>query len=356
MYIFWILVLTLFEADIFSQQTSSFVAWNRVSAKTFALKDQIYTDNSRHSCIRPVTINHTRPPLQRYEFSHPQMGTVFHLVFYAEQDSVAAAAVAARIFGRVDTLNAIFSDYLPESELNRLSDRAGNPEPTPVSVELEDILRRACRYSKATDGAFDVTVGALTRLWRRAFHLQELPDPARITAARETVDWRDIRFPGPGYVRLTRRGTRLDLGGIAAGYAADECLRLLRAAGIHRALVDAGGDIALGDAPPGAAGWRIEKPTLDPNVPETLFLTNCGITTSGATYKYLEVNGVRYSHIVDPKTGMGLTHRVLVTVQAPDATTADAWATAISVGGATGWRKWKKRCRKVKAWLTETGL
>jgi len=294
--------------------------------------------------------------LYRYTFTHPQMGTIFRLVFYTDQDSVAAAAVAARVFGRVDTLNAIFSDYLPESELNRLSDRAGNPEPVPVSAELEDILRHARRYSKATDGAFDATVGALTRLWRRAFHFQEMPDSARIAAARSTVDWRNIRFRGPGCAQLARRGTRLDLGGIAAGYAADECLRLLRTAGIHRALVDAGGDIALGDAPPGAAGWRIEKPTLDPNVPETLFLSNCGITTSGATYKYLEINGVRHSHIIDPKTGLGLTHRVLVTVQAPNATQADAWATAISVGGMAGWEKWKKWGRGLKVWLVETGI
>lgn len=343
--IFYFLVLTLFKAGDYSQQAGFFQAQNLARANISSSNPG--NTNIQGAC--PVA-------LQRYEFSHPQMGTIFRLVFYTDQDSVAAAAVAARVFGRVDTLNAIFSDYLPESELNLLSDRAGNPEPVPVSAELEDILRRACGYSKATDGAFDVTVGALTRLWRRAFHFQEMPDSARIAAARSTVDWRNIRFRGPGRIQLARRGPRLDLGGIAAGYAADECLRLLRAAGIHHALVDAGGDIALGDAPPDAAGWRIEKPALDPNMPETLFLSNCGITTSGATYKYLEINGVRHSHIIDPKTGLGLTHRVLVTVQAPNATQADAWATAISVGGMAGWEKWKKRGQGLKVWLVETEI
>lgn len=298
----------------------------------------------------------SQPPLHRYEFAHPQMGTVFRLVFFTDQDSVTATATAARIFRRVDTLNLIFSDYLPESELNRLSDRAGQPEPVPVSTELADMLRRARHFSKATDGAFDITVGAVTRLWRRARTLQEMPDPVRLQAALKTVGWRSVRFKGRRLVQLTRPGTRLDLGGIAQGYAADECLRLLRAAGIHRALADAGGDIALGDAPPGAAGWRIEKPGTDPDKPEVLYLANCGITTSGATYRFLEFNGARYSHIVDPKTGLGLTHHVLVTVQAPDATTADAWATAISVGGAAGWARWEKRRRELKVWITQSGL
>ena len=284
------------------------------------------------------------------------MGTVFRLVFYTEQDSANAATMAARIFRRVDTLNQIFSDYLPESELNRLSDQAGKPAPVRVSTELADILRRARQFSKASDGAFDVTVGALTRLWRRARNLREMPDTVRLQAALQTVGWQSVCFAGKRRVRLTRPGTRLDLGGIAQGYAADECLRLLRAAGIRQALVDAGGDIALGDAPPEAAGWRIEIPGARAESPEILHLANCGITTSGATFRYLELDGIRYSHIVDPKTGLGLTHRVLVTVQAPDATTADAWATAISVGGIKGWKKWKKRCPGLKIWLLETGI
>lgn len=299
------------------------------------------------------------PPLHRFEFSHPQMGTVFRLVFYADLDTAAAGAVAKRIFQRVDTLNAIFSDYQPESELNRLSDRAGQPDAQAVSAELDDILRRARFFSRASDGAFDVTVGALTRLWRRAFHRQELPDATRLEAARRTVGWQTIRFRSGRRVQLTRAGTRLDLGGIAQGYAADECLRLLRAAGIRRALADAGGDIALGDAPPGTGGWQIETPALDTlgrlNA-ETKLLANCGITTSGATYKYLDVQGKRYSHIVDPATGYGLTHRNLVCVQAPDATTADAWATAISVAGAEKWARWKKRHPRVQVWVVETPL
>jgi len=270
---------------------------------------------------------------QRYEFSHPQMGTVFRLVFYTEKDSATAQSIAAHIFARVDTLNAIFSDYLPESELNRLSDKAGSGEKVPVSKELWSILSQAKRYAKASDGAFDPTVGALTRLWRRARNLKEPPDSVRIAAALKTVDYRAMRLYKNRRVQLKIKGTRLDLGGIAQGYAADECLAMLKAAGIANALADAGGDIALGDAPPGAKGWAIERPLID-STTETLFLANCGITTSGATYRYFEAaNGVRYSHIVDPRTGWGIAQQRLVTVLARDAVTADAWATAVSVSG-----------------------
>lgn len=291
--------------------------------------------------------------LHRFEFTHAQMGTEFRLVFYAP-DSASATAAARAAFDRVDTLNAIMSDYWPESELMRLCDRAGSGEKVSVSADLWNILNRSAEFSRQSDGAFDVTVGPLTRLWRRARNLQELPDSARVEAARELVDWRNVRFyPKNRRVALLKTGMKLDLGGIAQGYAADECLRILRRRGITRALADAGGDIALGDPPPNAPGWRIEQLDSDMGY---CYYSNCGITTSGAAYRYLEAGGRRYSHIVDPRTGWGLTHRVLVTVQAPDATTADAWATAISVLGAPGWEKIRQRHPSLRVWLTETDL
>lgn len=288
------------------------------------------------------------PAQQRYEFSHPKMGTVFRLVFYTEKDAATAQSIAKQVFDRVDTLNAIFSDYLPESELNRLSDKAGSGEKIQVSEALWKILRLSKSYAKASDGAFDPTIGALTRLWRRARNLKELPDSARIAAALKTVNYRAIRLYKNYQVRLKRKGTRLDLGGIAQGYAADECLALLQEAGISIALADAGGDIALGDAPPGSKGWHIERITSD-STKETLVLANRGITTSGATYRYFETaNGVRYSHIVDPRTGWGITQHRLVTVLAPNALTADAWATALSVAGKSS----RKKIRfKIKIWI-----
>lgn len=282
----------------------------------------------------------------RYTFSHPQMGTVIRLVFYSKADSAEARALAMHIFDKVDSLNAAFSDYLPESELSRLCDRAGDGEKVKVSKDLWDILALSAAFSKKTDGAFDITIGAVTRLWRKARTMKELPDSARLAAALKTVNFRRVHLYSGQRARIRIPGVRLDLGGIAQGYTADLCLKKLRESGIESALVDVGGDIALGAAPPGTAGWLIESPFADETGQihtDTLRLSNCGITTSGATYRYLEIGGVRYSHIVDPRSGMGLTHRNWVTVKAPSATEADAWATALSVLGQQGWEKHRRK-------------
>lgn len=291
---------------------------------------------------------------QRFEYAWPQMGATFKLVFYAP-DSLLARQAAQAVVDRVDTLNAIMSDYRPDSELMRLCEQAGTGQKVAVSADLWRILHLSAGYARRSRGAFDPTIGPLTRLWRRARHLQELPDSGRIEEARALVNWENvILYRNPRRVELKNKGMKLDLGGIGQGFAADECLRVLRGFGITKALADAGGDIALGDPPPGARGWSVAIPGQFAQAP--LLLSNCGITTSGATARYLEANGRRYSHIVDPRSGWGVSHRVLVTVEAPSATEADAWATAISVMGKRNWEAMKNRYPRVKVWVGELPL
>lgn len=317
-------------------------------------------------CLTGTSILHAvelQDSLVRYEFSHPQMGTVFRLVMYAPSDSLAEQA-ATRAFMAVDSMNAIMSDYLPESELSRLCLTAGTGSSVQVSDDLWKILNLSVAFSRKSDGAFDVTVGPLTRLWRRARNLKALPDSSKVQEAKQLIGYQKIVFKSGSRIELQQAGMRLDLGGIAQGYAADRCLEILQQMGIRRALADAGGDIALGDPPPGTSGWDIEIPkepvgkqaSNSGNLPRILRLSCCGITTSGATYRFVEIEGRRYSHIVDPRTGWGLTHHTLVTVQAPNATTADAWATAISVLGKSGWKKMKKKNRSLQVWLTESAF
>jgi thiamine biosynthesis lipoprotein len=310
----------------------------------------------RAKCRTPLSVEEGLGA-NRYEFQHPQMGTIFRLVFYCEKDSAQAASVARAVFDRVDTLNAIFSDWLPESELNRLCATAGSGQKVKVSDELFDILLVAKKIAKESGGAFDATVGPLTRLWRRARSLKELPTEARIVEARARVGWRAVEiFRKEKKIRLQHTKMQLDLGGIAQGWAADECLKILEKQGVVSALADAGGDIALGAPPPGELGWRIAIPAADGSE-KTLRLAHCGITSSGAQYRYLEAaGGARYSHIVDPRTGWGLTHRNLTTVQAPSATQADAWATAISVLGESGWARLQKRHSDLTVWLAQLPL
>ncbi|MBI3462398.1 MAG: FAD:protein FMN transferase [Planctomycetes bacterium] len=274
--------------------------------------------------------------LQRHEASQLHMGVTFKLVFYAPDEQTANAAADAA-FARIAELNQVMSDYDPASELSRLCDTAGSGQTVPISADLMGVLAISQDLARRTDGAFDVTVGPLVRLWRRARRMKEMPSDKRLAEARAATGFRHLELdPARGTAKLLRPGMQLDLGGIGQGYAADEALKVLRERGIARALVDASGDIAVGDPPPGKSGWRIgvaplDKSDLSPS--RYLLLSNIGVSTSGDAFQYVELGGKRYSHIVDPRTGLGLTDRSSVTVIAPDATAADSLATAVSVLG-----------------------
>jgi thiamine biosynthesis lipoprotein len=258
----------------------------------------------------------------------------FKLVFYSP-DQPAAKRAADAAFARIHELNSILSDYDPASELSRLSRSAGGGQPVSVSPELMTVLSAAQALAARTDGAFDVTAGPVIQLWRRARRQREHPSQERLTEARRLVGYQllDLDLAGQR-VRLAREGMRLDLGGIAAGYAADEALRILRAQGIHRAMIDASGDVVVGDPPPSKCGWRIGLvPPAASEPPIYVSISNCAIATSGDTEQFVELDGKRYSHIVDPRTGLGLTNRLSVTVVAPNGMQADSLATAVSVLG-----------------------
>ena len=273
--------------------------------------------------------------LQRFEFSSTHMGTLFSITVYAPEKAAAQSAAEAA-FRRVAALDDIMSDYQADSELMRLCE-APPGQPVPVSVELFDVLQKAQRFSDLTDGAFDVTVGPLVRLWRSARKKKVLPALSEVQAATASVGHKKLRLDRKARtVTLLAANMRLDLGGIAKGYAADQALAVLKGRGLDRTLVAASGDIAIGNPPPGQRGWKIGIATIDAlrnETARTVFLRNAGISTSGDTEQYTEIGGARYSHIVDPVTGLGLTNRLQVTIIAADATTTDALATGVSVLG-----------------------
>jgi len=272
----------------------------------------------------------------RYEETRGLMGTAFRIVLYAP-DSLQARRAAGVAFARIDTLDAHLSDYRSSSELSRLSATAGSGRDVPVGDDLWTVLEAGQAMARRTDGAFDVTVGPLTRLWRWAMRRAQRPPPDRLSEARRAVGYAYLYLDEQARTaRPAPPGMRLDLGGIAKGYAADAAMAVLRAAGIPQALVDAGGDVVLGDPPPGAEGWRVSVFVVDTAgqvVQEEVLLARTAVATSGDTYRSVEVDGVRYSHIVDPRTGLGLTDRTLVTVRAPTGMLADALASAVSVLG-----------------------
>ncbi|MDE0820805.1 MAG: FAD:protein FMN transferase [Opitutales bacterium] len=269
--------------------------------------------------------------LQRFEQTSPQMGALFRIVLY-EENEISAQKAFQEAFKRVETLNSILSDYQQDSELSRLSKTAGSGMKVKVSRELWTVLRAAHEISEASDGAFDVTVGPFARLWKLARHKRQIPSPDRIARFRPAVDYQKIEFhQDEQAIRLLAPDMFIDLGGIAKGYAADEVLRTLESDGIKSALVDAGGDIVLGDAPPGTEGWRIAiGGRRHPELP-TLKLSNCAVATSGDVEQFLEISGQNYSHIVDPRTGMGLTNRRQATIIATTGMKADALASAACI-------------------------
>ncbi len=265
-------------------------------------------------------------PMQQYEFTQQHMGTSFRLVFYAK-DSTIAHYAADKAFTRITYLNQLLSDYLEDSEISRLSATAGNGHIVSISDELWQVLHFSQMVSEASGGAFDVSIGALSKLWRKAFRQDIFPDEMAIEQAKATVSYHDIvLYPTTQSVELARKGMRLDVGGIAKGYAVDEAMKVLVQQGITHALVDGGGDLNLKNDPTIAQTWKIAIQNG-----KVYDLANCAIATSGNQYKFLENNGKRYSHLIDPRTGMGVTHQHQVTIIADNCMKADALASACSI-------------------------
>jgi FAD:protein FMN transferase len=282
----------------------------------------------------------------RYEFDEPHMGTRVRLIFYASSPEQAEQGRRAA-FAVMKEVDDLMSDYKPESELSRLSRNSGKG-PQEVSVPLFEVLQASLRTAELSEGAFDITAGPLVKLWRRSRKEQKLPTPNEIAFAKSLVDYRQLILdPRKRTAELRKEGMTLDLGGIAKGYACDLGIRALKVHGITRALVDTGGGMALGDPPPEKPGWRIG---MIGDSSRILVLSNCGVSTSGDIEQFVEIDGKRYSHIIDPATGLGLTNRAMATVIAPDGLTSDALDTPICIMGAERGLKMAAGQKGVEAW------
>jgi thiamine biosynthesis lipoprotein len=244
------------------------------------------------------------------------MGVPVRLVVYASDETAAVNACRAA-YGRIRQIDDAASDYKKTSELNRVVAEAAT-RPVKVSDDLWTLLVESRRLSELSDGAFDITVGPVVQLWRTARQTKKLPDAAEIEEAKKRVGWRHVDLnEADRTVRLGIPGMKLDMGGIAKGYAGDQAIAVLREQGIGSALYEGGGDIVVSGAPPGAAGWRIALRYSGEEMPKELTLADAAVSTSGDTEQYVEIGGKRYSHVVDPKTGIGLTSRSMGTVSGP---------------------------------------
>ncbi len=286
------------------------------------------------ACCQVFAGNPTPDSLKRFEYQRIRMGVPWQLIFYAKSKAIANEA-AETTFARVKKLDQIMSNFDPDSELNQLGKQSRPGKPIQVSEDLFRVLQFSiCLYNRS-NGDFDITVGGITDLWRRAWRKQKMPAAQDIRAKLQKVGSNKICLNRANRtVELLEPGMQLDLGAIAKGYAADEALNVLKKQGITRVLVDASGDIVTGDPPPGKKFWIVGiAPLKNPKAEPTEFLNiaNASVATSGDANRFVEIDGVRYSHIVNPHTGIGLTTSSSVTVIAKQGITADALASALSL-------------------------
>ena len=262
-----------------------------------------------------------------------KMGSPFNLVLYAKTKQIADSA-AYQSFKLIDSINLICSDYDSSAELFKLR-YALVGKPTKVSSILMELLCMSRQAYKNSYGSFDITVGPLSRLWRNARKSQQFPNATAINKVLKSVGFNKVLLDSSAQtITFLQPNMQLDMGGIAKGYAADKVLALLQSFGITNALVDAGGDMVAFGMPSDKKGWRVGV-----NIPgqqealwkRKLILSNKAVATSGDAFQFMLHNGKKYAHIIDARTGYGVTFQRNVTVVAPSATTADWLATACSI-------------------------
>jgi len=278
----------------------------------------------------PITVS---AQLKRFQFTENKMGSPFNLVFY-HTDSGEAISIAKECFALVDSLNNIFSDYTSTSEVGMLGSMTVVKDQK-VSDELFAMIVRSKEAWKRSGKTFDITIGALTQLWRKAKAEKRFPSEAEVKTAKQSCGFKNLIInQTKRTISFKNQGMRLDFGGIVPGYAAQRVIDFLKSKNINIALADASGDIVMSNAPPDKNGWIIGI-----NLPERenelwdkkLELKNCAVSTSGDVYRYTIHNGKKYSHIIDPGTGYGVTSQRNVTVITKYAADADWLATACSI-------------------------
>lgn len=265
--------------------------------------------------------------------NQPLLGTFVTITAYGKDKELTQAAVGAA-FDEFRHVDALMSIHRADSEISRVN-RSAAAGPVKVSEELFLVLAKAQEISRQTDGAFDISVGPLTQLWGFIWKEYRLPTAEELEGVLPRVGWRHVELNrDKRTVRFLRDGMSLDLGGIAKGYAVDRAMDRLRELGVRDAMVKAGGDLRVAGLPPGENGWEVqlEDPAKEGNR-TTIRLRTGALSTSGNYENFFIANGRRYSHIVDPRTGVPVEDMAACTLRAETCMESDAWATACFVMG-----------------------
>ena len=270
-----------------------------------------------------------QPKLIRLERSAPAMGTTYTVDVYGSNPGILEAAAEAAL-GEAQRLDRILSDYLPDSELSEVN-RHAFEHPVRVSREFFDLLAVCNEYSRHSEGSFDITVGALMRVWGFYKGSGRLPHRAEVAAALQHVGYRHVVLDrNAETVRFDVAGLALDAGGVGKGYAVDKMVGVLKASGITSALVSGGGSsiYGLGAPPDDPRGWevKIRDPRDASRWVAQIYLRNQSLSTSGSYEKFFWAEGKLYSHIMDPRTGYPAEGTLAVSVIAPRTLDSEVWA------------------------------
>lgn len=282
--------------------------------------------------------------LERFESAADAMGSEFRIACYAPTTALAANAALAA-FDEVRRIDAFLSNYKPDSELSRLN-RDAYERTVPISSEMADLLAACLRYHRLSEGAFDITVGALVETWGFFRGNGETPSWWSLWLARRKVGSRYVDLDREKRtVKFLRAGLSLDPGAIGKGYAVDRAVAVLREYGIERALVSAGTSsiYALGAPPDEKRGWNvsIRDPSGESGSVSAIALKDQSLSSSGSDEKFFEAAGKRYAHIFDPRTGRPAEGMLAVSVITPQTIDSEAWTTTVFVNGV----EWAKKNR-----------
>lgn len=262
------------------------------------------------------------------------MGSEFQYKLYCNNKPICEKAVRESQ-ERLKQIDSVFSNYREDSILTEVNNNA-SVSPVKVPAEFIDLAKKSIEFSKLTDGAFDITVGNLYELWKSSSKENLLPGKSQIESALKCTGYKKIEIDSVNNtVAFNSNCLELDFGAIGKGYAVDEVVKIVRSHGIKKGLINFGGNIYALDKQKGEKGWEvgINDPFNLSSVIDFIKLDKLGVATSGDYQKYFLVDGKRYSHIIDPHTGLPVENLSSVTVLADSATKADALSTAFSVMG-----------------------
>ena len=273
---------------------------------------------------------------------HEVMGTFAHIAAVTMNQETAKKCIETAL-EQIQLVDKLMSDYKSDSEISRVNQDAFR-HPVRVGSMTFEVLQRAVKFSRLSDGAFDVTIGPLVDLWHRAGESNSLPTQAQRQQAKSKVGYEKLLLdPNRMTVKFAVDGMRLDLGAIAKGYSVDLAIEAMQQLGALGGMVDVGGDIrCFGAPPPGKKTWLIgiQDPRKAEDWPGTgrplmvLHVVNAAVVTSGNYRRFVSVKGKKHSHIIDAGAGESSEQLASVTIIGNNATDADALATAVSVLGA----------------------